>query len=147
MINFATTSNLCTARNQNGMSTRREELVLKLLIDYYLTAPDQAELGSNTVSLAELRAILSRVLKTSVYFPPSAKPWEPGEASYEGAFLEKLDNHHFRVHCQRSYADNPGACAERTSQEYDDFESALKAYIEAEWQGAYDGERITLKSS
>ena len=129
------------------MRSRREDLVLKLLTEYYLNVNDQSEFGSKTVSLAEMAAAVRGALEMNAYFPLSAKPWEPGEASYEGAFLEKLDNHHFRVHCQRSYADNPGACAERTSQEYDDFESALKAYLEAEWQGAYDGERITLKSS
>jgi hypothetical protein len=129
------------------MSTKREDLVLKLLTEYYLNTPDQAEFGSDTVSLAELTAAVGDALKTNVYFPPSAKPWEPGEASYEGAFLEKLGGNRFRVHCQCSYADNSGACAERTSQNYDNFESALRAYLQAEWGGAFDGERITLKVS
>jgi hypothetical protein len=128
------------------MSTEREELVLKLLTQYYLDVPDQAEFGSDTISFAELATAVRSALETNVYFPPSAKPWEPGEASYEGAFLEKLDRHRFRVHLQRSYADNPGVCAERTSQDYDSFESALKAYLQAEWRGAFDGEHITLKS-
>jgi len=129
------------------MSASREELVLKLLTQYYLNVSDQAEFGSDAVSLAELATVVRGALETNVYFPPSARPWEPGEASYEGAFLEKLAGHRFRVHCQRSYADNPGACAERTSQDYDDFESALKVYLQTEWRGAFDGERITLKSS
>ena len=100
------------------MSTRREELVLKLLTEYYLNAPDQAEFGSDTVSLAELATTVREALETNVYFPPSARPWEPGEASYEGAFLETLGEDRFRVHRQRSYADNPGVCAERTSQDW-----------------------------
>jgi hypothetical protein len=129
------------------MSTRRHELVLKLLTQYYLNVADRAEFGSDTVSLAELAAVVRKALETNVYFPPAAQPWEPGEASYEGAFLEKLEGCRFRVHCQRSYADNPGACAERTSRDYDDFEPALKAYLQVEWRGAFDGERITLKSS
>ncbi len=41
----------------------------------------------------------------------------------------------------RAYAPN------RTSEDYDDFETALKAYLRAEWRGAFDGENITLKSS
>jgi hypothetical protein len=129
------------------MNAKREELVLKLLTQYYLNVSDQAAFGSDTVSLLELATAVGDALKTNVYFPPSARPWEPGEASYEGAFLEKLGSHCFRVHCQRSYADNPGACAERTSQDYDDFESALKAYLQTEWRGAFDGDHITLKPS
>ena len=129
------------------MSTRREELVLKLLTQYYLNVPDQAEFGSNTVSLAEVATAIRGALETSVYFPPTAKPWEPGEASYEGAFLEKLGGNRFRVHCQRPYADNPGMCAERISQDYDDFESALKSFLQTEWRGAFDGERLSLNSS
>jgi len=129
------------------MSTRREDLVLKLLTQYYLDAPDQAEFGSATVLLSELATVVKEALETNVYFPPQAKPWEPGEASYEGAFLEKLGGNRFRVHCQLSYANNPGACAERKSQDYDDFEPALRAYLQAEWPEAFDGERITLKSS
>jgi hypothetical protein len=129
------------------MSTRREELVLKLLTQYYLDVPDQAEFGSNTVSLAELATVVRDALKMNVYFPPQAKPWEPGESSYEGAFLEKLEGHRFRVHCQRSYADNPGVCAQRTSQDYDNFESALRAYLRAEWRAAFDGECIAMKLS
>ena len=129
------------------MSAKREELVLKLLTQYYLDAPDQAEFGSNTVPLAEMAAIVKRVLETNAYFPPQAKPWEPGEPSFEGAFIEKLEEHRFRVHSQHSYADNPGACAERTSRDYNDFESALRAYLHAEWPGVFDGERIALESS
>ena len=129
------------------MSTRREELVLKLLTQYYLNVPDQADFASGTVPLAELAPVVREALESNVYFPPQAKPWEPGELSYEGAFLEKLGENRFRVHRQRSYADNPGVCAERTSQDYDDFESALRAYLRAEWRGVFDGERITLKSS
>lgn len=129
------------------MSTRREELVLKLLTQYYLNVPDQAAFGSNTISLAELATAVGDALKTNVHFPPHAKPWEPGESCYEGALLEKLEGHRFRIYCQRSYADNPGVCAQQTSEDYEDFESALKAYLHAEWGGAFDGERITLKSS
>jgi hypothetical protein len=129
------------------MSARREELVLKLVTQYYLNAPDQAEFGSGAVLLAELAAIVRRVLETNVYFPPLAKPWEPGEPSFEGAFLERLEENRFRVHSQHSYANNPGACAERTSQDYNDFESALRAYLHVEWPGVFDGERIALESS
>lgn len=129
------------------MSTRREELVLKLLNQYYLNVPDQAEFGSNTVSLAELATAVGNALKTNVYFPPHAKPWEPGEPCFEGALLEKLEGRRFRIHRQRSYADNTGVCAQQTSEDYDDFETALKAYLRAEWRGAFDGENITLKSS
>jgi len=129
------------------MSTKREELVLKLLTQYYLDVPDQAEFGNGTVSLAEVATAVKGVLETNVYFPFSARPWEPGEASYEGAFLEKLEGDRFRVHRQRSYADNPGVCAERTTHDYDDFNSALKAYLHAEWGEAFDGHRITLKTS
>ena len=129
------------------MNTRREELVLKFLVQYYLDGSDHAEFGSDTVSLAEMATAVKGVLETHVYFPPLAKPWEPGEASYEGAFLEKLEGHRFRVHRQLSYAGNPGECAERTTQDYDDFDSALKAYLQSEWGEAFDGERITLKSS
>jgi len=127
------------------MSTRREELILRLLTQYYLNVADQAEFGSNTIVLAELARVVTKSLETNDFFPPTAKPWEQGEPCYEGAFLEKQGDHRFRVHHQRSYADNPGVCAERTSRDYDDFDSALRAFLHAEWRGAFDGERLTVK--
>jgi len=127
------------------MSTQRGELILKLLTQYYLNVADRADFGSNTVPLAEIATVVTKTLKTNLYFPPTAKPWEQGEPCYEGAFLEKLEEHRFRVHHQRSYADNPGVCAERTTHDYDDFDSALLAYLHAEWRDAFDGERLLVK--
>jgi|HubBroStandDraft_2_1064218.scaffolds.fasta_scaffold3189701_1 hypothetical protein len=44
-------------------------------------------LGSDSVSVDEVAAVVKRLLERYGVFPPNAKPWQPGEIVFEGFFL------------------------------------------------------------
>jgi hypothetical protein len=52
----------------------REALIEKLVVTLHLNVPERQMLGSHDLSVAEVAAVVKRLLERDGVFPPNAKP-------------------------------------------------------------------------
>jgi hypothetical protein len=77
----------------------RKTLLDRLVLTRHLNVPERQALGAGHVSAVELQETIAALLSEHRYFPPDVRPWEPGNACYEGFILELLPDGHARLHC------------------------------------------------
>ena len=127
------------------MTTTREELIEKLVVSLHLTVPERQLLGSDCLSVAEVAAVVKRMLALHGVFPPHARPWKPGEAVFEGFFLMKRPAGRVEMAWQRSNPIKPTELAEQRSTDYGDIDQAISMFIDSEWGKGIDGVRLTRR--
>src|SRR4051794_11620098 len=121
------------------MTATREALVERLVTSLHLNVPDRRTLGSDSVSVEEVAAVVKRVLEQNGVFPANAKPWELGEIVFEGFFLVKRRDGTVQMAWQRSNPIRPTELADQGSSDYDSLDEAVFAFIESEWSTGIDG--------
>jgi len=119
--------------------TPREALIEKLVVTLHLNVPERQMLGSDDVSVAEVAAVVKRLLERDGVFPPNAKPWQPGEAVFEGFFLTKRPDGKVQMTGQRHNPIRPDELAEQVTYESDDLDQAVGRFIRREWSNGIDG--------
>jgi len=62
---------------------------------------------------------------TSIFYPIEASIWQPGNAVYEGIFIQKVNGKRFVVHAQRHYATDPFQLAEKAEWVFYSLEGAF----------------------
>lgn len=115
----------------------RENLISKLLLDFHLNNYERKLIKN--IEYKEICRFLESYFSTNKIYPPKASIWKKNEAVYEGGFIEKISKTLFRVHYQRSYANNPYLLAESKHLDFPDLESALKVLLSQEWKNSIDG--------
>ena len=128
------------------MKTTREALIEKLTVSLHLDVPERQLLGSDSVSVEEVAAVVKRLFEQHGVFPPTAKLWKPGEVVFEGYLLVKSPDGKIQMAEQRSNPVRPTELAERSSSEYDDLDEAVSRFIESEWCKGIDGIRLTHRA-
>ncbi len=123
----------------------RRELVSKLVTEGHLNVSERNQLRPGAVDRSEVAVAIQDVLTRSSFFPPHARSGVSSKDVYEGAILERLHNGWFRLHWQRHYAWDPYAVAENTSEDYDNLEQAIGAFIRGEWGDNIDSIEILPK--
>jgi hypothetical protein len=98
--------------------------------------------SSDDLSFTDVDAVVKRLLEQKGVFPPSARPWQPGELVFEGFFLVKRPDGKVQMDWQRSNPIRPNELTDRDRSEYDDVDEAVSRFSESEWSRAIDG--ITL---
>lgn len=122
----------------------RDQLIAKLVTTEHLNVPEHARLSPHTVQYSEVAAVVARVLEATGYFPPNARPWQQGNLVFEPAILQKLSSGAYRLTLQRSQALAPTVLAEKRQSDFHNAETAIKAFIAANWPHDIDG--IAIKS-
>jgi hypothetical protein len=118
----------------------RQQLIEKLVTTGHLNVPERSALSPCTVRYSEVAAVVERVLESTGYFPPNARPWEKGKIVHEPALLQKLYAGAYRLILQRGQAIAPHVLAETLDFDFQDSAAAIKAFIAAEWRsGDIDG--------
>lgn len=102
-------------------------------------------LGSDTVSVKEVAAVVKRLLEKTGVFPPNAKPWQPGESIFEGFFLMKRPNGKVRLAWQRGNPIKPSELVDQGSSEYDNTDDAISGFIQREWSTGIDGINLSRR--
>jgi hypothetical protein len=128
-----------------GVTTPRETLLEKLVVSLHLNVPERRMLGSDSVSVEEVAALVKRLLEANGVFPLNAKPWQPGEIVFEGFFLLKGPNGKVRLAWQRSNPIKPSELAEQGSLEYDNADEAVSQFIQSEWSEGIDGINLSRR--
>jgi hypothetical protein len=124
------------------MTTTRDALIEKLVVQLHLSVPDRQLLGSDSVSVEEVAAVVHRVFQQHGVFPPHAGVRKPGELVFEGHFLVRRPDGKVELMWQRNHPINPTELAERDSTLYVDPDQAVQAFIEKEWSRGIDGIRL-----
>jgi len=119
--------------------TPREALIEKLVVSLHLNVPERQMLGSGEVSVAEVAACVKRLVERDGIFPPNAKPWQPGEAVFEGFFLMKHSDGKVQMTGQRPHPIRPYEPAEQVTYECDDLDQAVRRFIGKAWSNGIDG--------
>jgi len=122
----------------NGV-TPREALIEKLVVSLHLNVPERQMLGSDEVSVSEVAAVVKRLLEKDGVFPASAKPWQPGEAVFEGFFLMKYPDGRVQMTGQRPHPIRPYELAEQVTHECDGLDQAVRKFISTAWSNGIDG--------
>jgi len=117
----------------------RNQLIEKLVTTLHLSIPERNKLGAGKVRLAEISAVVSRVLDKAGYFPPNARPWRKGLAVHDGVMIERLPTGKFRLIFQRSDPIAPTVLVEQKESCLEDITSVVGAYVSAEWPRGIDG--------
>jgi len=127
------------------MTATREDLVERLVTSLHLNVPDRRMLGSDSVSVEEVAAVVKRVLEQNGVFPANAKPWQPGEIVFEGFFLVKRRDGKVQMAWQRSNPIRPTELADQGSSDYDSLDEAVFAFINSEWSTGIDGVSLSRR--
>jgi len=125
------------------VTTPREALVEQLVLTLHLTVPERQMLGSEGVSLAEIEAVVKRLLERDGVFPPDARLWQPGQAVFEGFLLIKRPDGKVQMTGQRHHPTKPGELTEQVTYECDDLDQAVSRFIRSEWSNGIDGIPLT----
>jgi len=133
------------ASYDDPMTSEREGLLEKLVVSLHLSVPERQILGSASISVDEVAAVVKRLLDRNGVFPAQARTWEPGKTVFEGFFLVKHPDGTVRMNWQRSNPIRPTELADQGSAKFDDLDTAVSAFIEREWSDGIDG--ITLSRS
>ena len=128
----------------DDVTTPREALLEKLLVTLHLTVPERQMLGSDDVTLAEVEAVVKRLLESDGVFPPDAKLWQRGEVVFEGFFLMKRADGKVQMTRQRNDPIKPCGLAEQATYEFDDLDQAVRKFILSEWRNGIDGISLLL---
>jgi hypothetical protein len=128
------------------MGDQREQLIEKLVNTGHLSVPERLALGSTMVYSSEIAAIVTRVLNDTGSFPQNAKSWQQGHVVYEGGILHKSSGGKIRLVRQRSHPIAPAVLADQKATDFDDVQSAVKAFMRSEWPKDIDGVRIVWDS-
>jgi hypothetical protein len=120
-------------------SDERNMLIEKLVTTGHLNMPERLALRSNPLNTSEVAAVITSVLKRIGSFPEKAKPWIQGQIVDERTILQKLPGGKLRLIQQRANPIAPTVLDQQTLTEFSDVESAVKSYIETEWDGGIDG--------
>jgi len=107
------------------MPATREALIEKLAVSLHLSVPEKRLLGSDSVLVEEVAAVLKRLLEQNGVLPPIASLWKPGENVFEGFFLVKRPDGKIQMAWQRSNPISPTELAVQGSSEYDDLDEAI----------------------
>ena len=99
-------------------------------------------LGSDSVSVEEVAAVVKGLLERNGVFPLNAKPWQPGEIVFEGSFLVKRPDGRVQVAWQRRNPIRPTELADQGGSDYDNLDEAISTFINREWSTGID--RISL---
>jgi hypothetical protein len=119
--------------------TPREALIEKLVVSLHLNVLERQMLGSDEVSVAEVAAVVKRLLERDGVFPANAKPWQPGAPVFEGFFLTKYPDGKVQMTGQRPHPIRPYALAEQVSYECDGLDQAVQKFISKAWSNGIDG--------
>jgi hypothetical protein len=125
------------------MAANREALLEKLVVSQHLNVPERQTLCSDTVSVAEVAAVVKRLFQRNGVFPPAARSWKSGEIVFEGFFLVKRPNGKVEMAWQRSNPIRPNELADHGSSEYDNLDEAVSNFIENAWSEGIDGVALT----
>jgi hypothetical protein len=125
---------------------QRENLLEQLVVSLHLNVPERQILGAHSVSAKEIAAIVKRLLETKGVFPPSAKPWAPGETVFEGFFLVKQPSGGVRLAWQRHHPINPYILADQGSSDFANVDDAIWTFIRKEWSNGIDGIGLSFSS-
>jgi hypothetical protein len=128
------------------VTTTREALIQKLVVSLHLNVPERQMLGSDSVSVDEVAAVVKRLLKQNGVFPPTARHWRPGETVFEGFFLANRPDGRVQVVWQRSNPIRPDELADQGSSEYADLDEAVSRFIQSEWSKGIDGITLSVRS-
>ena len=128
------------------MTPNREALIEKLVLFLHLNVPERQLLGTDSLSVEEIAAVVKRVFEQSGIFPPHARLWKAGEPVFEGFILVKRSDGKVEMVWQRSNPIKPTELAERCSTEYGDLDEAVSSFIERSWSKGIDGVRLTHRS-
>jgi hypothetical protein len=118
----------------------RDDLVLKLVSTGHLNVEERDAI-SRYVTRDEVMAAIRHTVEETGHFPPHARPWTPGSPCFEGWQLTRLPAG-VRLICQRSYAIQPSALAESTSEDFSTVDDAVEAYVMKAVVGAIDGVEV-----
>jgi len=122
----------------------RSALVEELVLTSHLNVAERELLGSEVISISEVRSIILRSLERIGRFPQHAVQWEPGALVFEGHFLEMLDGGRVRMWWQRSAPIDPLKLAERRHWDFSNSAEAANEFVRREWvTGDIDGISIT----
>jgi hypothetical protein len=117
----------------------REQLIEKLVTTGHLNVPERAALSPRTVRYSEVASVVERVLEVTGYFPTNARPWQEGSLVYEPPILQKLSAGAYRMTLPRSHAIAPTVLAEKRELDFQNVETAIRAFIALEWPRGIDG--------
>jgi hypothetical protein len=124
------------------VTATREGLIEKLAVSLHLSVSERRLLGSDSIVVEEVAAVVKRLLHQNGVFPPIARFWRPGELVFEGFFLVKRPDGKIQMTWQRSDPIRPTELADRSSSEYEDLDEAVSRFIESEWSNGIDGIRL-----
>jgi hypothetical protein len=136
----------CYVNYHDEVTASREALIEKLTVSLHLNVPERRLLGSDSVSVEEVAAVVKRLFEQNGVFPPIARLWKPGEVVFEGFFLVKRPDGRIQMAWQRSNPVRPTELTDRSSSEYDDLDEAVLRFIESAWSKGIDGIRLTHRS-
>src|SRR5215475_5412507 len=121
------------------MTSAREALLEKLVDSLHLDLAERRMLGSNSVSIEEVSAVVKRLLGHHGIFPPQAGAWHPGATVFEGFFLVNHPDGTVTMTWQHSNPIRPTELADHGSTEFHDADAAVSAFIRKEWSAGIDG--------
>jgi hypothetical protein len=105
------------------MPTSDQFSVVKKLVEGFRLPVAEHRLRSVTIPLSVIVAVVRSSLETSPFFPPDIRPEELGD----GAVIERLGDHHFRVH--ERFEVGQLRFSELSSHSYFFLRSALLRYL------------------
>jgi hypothetical protein len=122
----------------------RAALIEKLITTLHLNVAERQCLGSAPILYAEIASAVELSLRATGWFPPSARPAEPGRPVFEGHFLQALPEGCVRLWVQRAHPISPTRLAYQAYEDFGDAEPAIRNFLSREWQsGDIDGIAIS----
>jgi hypothetical protein len=110
----------------------REELLQKLIIGGHVNVHERHSL--DVVGRREVAKIVKSLLLRQGRFPGK----RPTTAVYEGATMFLLPGG-VRITWQRAYASDPFNVAQSRTEDFENIDLAVEAYIRSEWSAGIDG--------
>jgi hypothetical protein len=121
------------------VGTTKNALLEKLVVWQHLNVFERKMLASDSISVAEVAALIKRLLERCGTFPPTARTWTPGEAVFEGYFLVKHSDGKIELMSQRGNPIKPNELADQECWTFASLDQAISKFIESEWPKGIDG--------
>lgn len=117
----------------------RQILIKRLLQSFHISVVDRQIFKEQPITLSEIIECISLELIENKYFPQAVSD---SKSTYEGHFIEKINDSEFKLHCQRHNPINPMQVAERHESTYKDLDNLVYDYIDKEYNFNIDGIEI-----
>jgi hypothetical protein len=117
----------------------RQMLIKRLLQSFHISVVDRQIFNEQPITLTEIMDCITLELIENKYFPQVASD---SKSTYEGHFIEKVNDSEFKLYWQRPNPINPLQVAERHESTYKSLDMLVYDYIDKEYNFNIDGIEI-----